>query len=223
MRPYSPSCDSTSSPASRDGRAKLHGDLEEAGGLAEDEVEVLFFVDEVAELFDLEQFAFDHLLGERDEQVEDAEVALFERGGEGLHVEPVAGENALGVAPGGVGGGAAAAGVGLVDDVVVDEGGGVQHLDDGAEADAAVAGAAERLGGEQQQQRTDAFAAACDEVLRDVGDDGDVRGGLRGELPLDGGEVVAEEVEDLGCGRDGEGAHSLFRVSGCRSSWSGSW
>ena len=87
----------------------------------------------------LEQLALDHLLGERDEEVEDAEVALFEGGGEGLHVEPVAGEDALGVAPGGVGGGAAAAGVGLVDDVVVDEGGGVEHLDDGAEADAASA------------------------------------------------------------------------------------
>jgi hypothetical protein len=31
--------------------------------------------------------------------------------------------------------------------------------------------------------------------------------GLAGELLLDGGEVVAEEVEDLFCGRDGEGAH----------------
>ena len=43
-----------------------------------DEVEVLFFVDEAAELFDLQQLAFDHLLGEGDQQVEDVEVALFE-------------------------------------------------------------------------------------------------------------------------------------------------
>lgn len=100
--------------------AELHGDAEEAGGLAVDEVEVLFLVDEVAELLHLEEFAFDHLLGEGDEEVEDAEVALFESGAEGLHVEPIAGEDALGGAPGGVGGGAAAAGVGFVDDVVVD-------------------------------------------------------------------------------------------------------
>ena len=130
--------------------------------------------------------------------------------GEGLHVEPVAGEDALGVAPGGVGGGAAAAGVGFVDDVVVDEGGGVEHLDDGAEADARVGGAAEGFGGEQQQQRADALAAAGHEVVRDVGDDFDVGGGLAGELLLDGGEVVAEEVEDLFCSRDGEGAHSTL-------------
>ncbi len=138
------------------------------------------------------------------------EVALLEGGGEGLHVEPVAGEDALGVAPGGVGGGAAAAGVGLVDDVVVDEGGGVEHLDDGAETDAGVAGAAEGFGREEEQQGADALAAAGDEVLGDVGDDGDVGGGLAGELPLDGGEVVAEEFKDFGGGRAGEGAHSYL-------------
>ena len=79
----------------------------------------------MAEFLHLEELALDHLLGEGDEEVEDVEVALGEGGVEGLHVEPVAGEDAFGVAPGGVGGGAAAASVGLVDDVVVDEGGGV--------------------------------------------------------------------------------------------------
>ncbi len=198
----------------RDRSAELHGDLEETGGLAEDEVEVLLFVDEMAELLHLQQLAFDHLLGERDQQLEHAEVALFQRRTEGLHVEPVAGEDALGVAPGRVRRRAAAAGVGLVDDVVVDERRGVQHLDDGAEADAAWAGAAEGFGREQEQQRADAFAAACDEIPRDVGDDLDVGGGLAVEVLLDGREVVAEEVEDFGCGRDGEGAHLIVRVSG---------
>ena len=197
-----------------DGHAELHGDLEEAGGLAEDEVEVLFFVDEVSEFLDLEEFAFDHLLGERDEEVQDAEIAFFEGEAEGLHVEPVSGEDALGVAPGGVGGGAAAAGVGLVDDVVVDEGGGVEHLDDGAEADAGLTGAAEGLGGEQEESGADSFAAAGHEVGGDVGDDVDGRGGLAGELVLDGGEIVAEKVEDFFCGRYGDRAHLLFRLSG---------
>src|SRR6202011_2537217 len=98
--------------------------------------------------------------------------------------------------------------VGLVDDVVVDEGGGVEHLDYGAEADAAVAGRAEGFGREQEEERAGAFAAACDEVLGDVSDDLDVGGRLAGELLLDGCEVVAEEVEDFACGRYGEGAHS---------------
>ena len=72
------------------------------------------------------------------------------------------------------------------------------------------AGAAEGLGGEQQQQRADALAAAGHEVLRDVGDDFDVGGGLAGKLLLDRGEVVAQEVEDLFGGRDGEGAHATL-------------
>ena len=196
-----------------EGRAELHGDLEEAGGLAINEVEVLLLVDEVAELLDLEQLALDHLLGERDEEIEDVEVSFFERGGEGLHVEPVAGEDALGVAPGGVGGGAAATNVGLVDDVVVNEGGGVEHFNDGAEADAAGGGggrvAAEGLGREQEEHGADAFAAAGHEVGGDIGDDLDVRGGLGGELELDRVEVVPKEVEDLFRARDGESTHFL--------------
>ena len=60
-------------------RAQAHGDGEEAGGLAKDEVVVLGFGDGFAELLNLQQLAFDHLLGEADEQVEDAEVLLFKR------------------------------------------------------------------------------------------------------------------------------------------------
>ena len=40
---------------------------------------------------------------------------------------------------------------------------------------------------------------------------------MAGELELDGGEVVAEEVEDLGCGRDGDGTHSGLSVTGSLS------
>ena len=85
-----------------DDRAELHGDLEQAGGFAEDQVEILFLVDKVAELFHLQQLAFDHLLRQRDEQIEDAEVAFGEGALERLHVEPVSGKDALGVAPGGI-------------------------------------------------------------------------------------------------------------------------
>ena len=58
-----------------------------------------------------------------------------------------------------------------------------------------------------RQQRANALAAAGDQVLRDVGDDFDGRGRLLRELLLDGGEIVTEEVEDLGGGRDGKSAH----------------
>ncbi len=162
----------------------------------------------MAELLDLEELALDHLLGERDEEVEDVEVAFFEGGREGLHVEPITGEDAFGIAPGGVGGGTAAADVGFVDDVVVDEGGGVEHFDDGAEADATGGAAAEGLCGEQEEHGADAFAAAGHEVGRDIGDHFDVGRGLGGELAFDRHQIVPEEVEHLFGARDGEGGHA---------------
>ena len=83
----------------------------------------------------------------------------------------------------------------------------MEHLDDGAEADAGERGAAEGLGGEQEEGGADALAASGHEVGGDVGDDFDGGVGLGGELALDGGEVVMEEVEDLFGRRDGDGAH----------------
>ncbi len=163
----------------------------------------------MAELLDLQKLALNHLLGERDEEVEDVEVTFFESGGERLHVEPVAGEDAFGVAPGGVRGGAAAAGIGLVDDVVVDQGGGVEHLDDGAEANAARGAVAKGFGGEQEEHGPDALSAAGHEIRGDVGDDFDIRCGLCGKLELDRFEVLPQEIEDFLCARDGEGAHAL--------------
>ena len=199
--------------------AELHRHLEQARRLAEDQVEVLFLVDQVAELFHLQQLAFDHLLCERDEQVKNAEVAFFQRRLEGLHVQPVAGENAFCIAPGGVRGRAAATCAGFVDDVVVDQRCGVQHLDDGAEPDARVRLAVQRLRGKQQQQRTNALAAAGDQVAGNVGDDFNIRGGLPCELPLDGGEIVADKVEDLCGSRDGEGTHAGLSVTGSFRRW----
>ena len=138
--------------AAEDG-AQAHADGEQACRLAVDEVEMLVERDELAELFHLQQFAFDHLLREFDEGVEDAEIALLHRDLEGLHVEPVAGQHALRIAPLRVGGGTAAAGLGFVDDVVVDQRGGVDDLDDRAQSDGALALVVEELGGEQQAAR----------------------------------------------------------------------
>ena len=188
-------------------RAELHGDLEEARGLAIDEVEVLFLVDQVAELFHLQQLAFDHLLGERDEQIEDAEVAFVERGLEGLHVEPVAGEHALGVAPGGVGGGRPRR---VLASSMMSSWTSVAVCSISTTAPRRMRASLSQssdFGGEQQQQRANALAAAGDEVVGDVGDDGDGRGGLACELALNGGEIVLEEVEDFSCRRDGDRAH----------------
>jgi len=105
---------------------------EEARGFVGGELQGVVFGDvDAADFFELEEFAFDHFLGEIDEDVEDVEIALLQGDVERLHVEPVAGENAAMIAPAGVGGGAAAAGVGAVDDVVVDQSGTVEEFDYG--------------------------------------------------------------------------------------------
>lgn len=84
----------------------------------------------------------------------------------------------------------------------------MEHLDDGAEADAGERGAAEGLTGEEEEHGAYALAAAGDEVGGDVGDDVDFGGGLSGELMLDGGEIVTKKVEDLLRIRYGDRAHS---------------
>ena len=177
--------------------ASPHADGEQAGGFAIDQVEILVQRDWPTELLHLEQFALDHLLGEFGEHVEDAEIALLHGDAEGLHIEPVAGEDTHGVAPLGVGGGTAAAGLGVVDDIVVDERGGVDDLDDGSELHRAIASIAEEFGGEQQERGADALAAASAQILADFGDGGDVGDGVAPELPFDGCDVVAQKVEDF--------------------------
>jgi hypothetical protein len=37
---------------------------------------------------------------------------------------------------------------------------------------------------------------------------------LAGELALDCGEIVTEEIEDLSRGRNGDGTHAALRVAG---------
>src|SRR5882724_769567 len=76
-----------------------HTDREKASRFAVDQVEMFLGGNELAELLHLQQLAFDHLLREFDEHVEDAEIALLHGNLESLHVEPVASQHAFRVAP----------------------------------------------------------------------------------------------------------------------------
>jgi hypothetical protein len=115
----------------------------------------------------------------------------------GLHVEPVAGQNALRVAPLRVGGGTAAACLGFVDDVVVDQGRGVNDLDHRAQLDGALAVVVQQLGGEQQQGRAQALAAAGAQIFADLGNGPHAGDRVAAELALDGGEVVVQQVKNF--------------------------
>ncbi len=69
--------------------------MEKTGSLAIDKVEILGFGDHPAKLFHLQQFAFNHLLGQADQQVENLQIALFKSDAEGLHIQPVARQHAF--------------------------------------------------------------------------------------------------------------------------------
>ena len=105
-----------------------------------------------AEFGELDQFAFDHVLREIDQNVENAEIAFFECHLERLHVQPVAGQHAAMIAPTGIGRGAAAARVGAVDDIVVNQRGAVEQFHDGGEPDGATSVACVRQVAREKQQ-----------------------------------------------------------------------
>jgi len=62
------------------------------------------------------------------------------------------------------------------------------------------------------RKRANSFSTACNQILRNVRDDLNMRGRLGRESLLDGGKVVTEEVKDLGRRRDGEGTHSWLKT-----------
>src|SRR5262249_5177236 len=94
--------------------------------------------DGLSELFHLQQLSFDHLLRETDEEVEHAEVALLKRNFESLHVKPVAGQNAFGVAPACVGRRTSSPCLGFIDDVIMNQRGRMNDLYHGSQADRTV-------------------------------------------------------------------------------------
>ncbi len=177
--------------------AQLHADREQERRLAMNQFEMLVERDGFAQPFDLQQLAFDHRLRQVDQGIEHLEISFLDGDLEGLHVEPVAGEHALGVAPLGVGRRTSAARLRFVDDVVVNQRRGVNDLDHGAQLDGALAGVVHQLAGEQQQGGAKAFAAAGAKVFADLRNCPHAGNRVAAELALDGGEVVVQQVENF--------------------------
>src|SRR5207245_2117958 len=95
---------------------------------------------------------------EFDQGVKNSEIALLHSDFEGLHVEPVAREHALGIAPLGIGRRPPSPDLRLVDDVIVDQGCSVNDFDHSAELYRTSALIVEELRGKQKQRRTYALA-----------------------------------------------------------------
>jgi len=157
------------------------------------------------DLCELQEFAFDHFLGEVDEHVENSEIPFFQGHLKRLHVQPVAGQNAAMIAPAGVGRRAAPARVGAVDDVIVDQRRAVEKFDDGSELDSAGSAVSSVARGEKQQRGAQALSAAAQQIGSDFGDGLEGGGALSRQFVFHEHEVISDEIENLpGCEqRDG--------------------
>jgi len=124
---------------------------------------------DAADFFELNEFAFDHFLREVDQNIEDAEIAFFERHLERLHVQPVTGKYAAMIAPAGIGGRAAAARVSAVDDVIMNQGRAVQQLNYCGEANRTEIALTSIAAAKKQQGGTQAFATAAEKIAGDFG------------------------------------------------------
>ena len=83
----------------------------------------------------------------------------------------------------------------------------MEHFDDRAQADAALARAAERLGREKKKKRPNSLATAGDQVPCDVSNNFNLGGRLSSEILLDRRKIVTQQIKDFRCGRDGERTH----------------
>ena len=166
--------------------AEARASAEEAGGFAIGEFGGFGFVQiNLTETGELQEFAFDHVLREVNQNIENGEITFAQGHFERLHVEPVAGKDAHVISPASIGAGAAAAGIGAVNHVIVDQRGAVDHFDHGAETNGAFAAISGRASGQEQQRGTQAFAAAFAKIAGNFADGLDGRAILRRDFLFD--------------------------------------
>ncbi len=150
----------------------------------------------MAEPRKLQQFAFDHVLREVDQNIENGEIAFAQRHLKRLHVEPVAREHAHVISPPRVRAGPAAARIRAVNHIVMDQRGAVNHLHHGAQPDRAFAAIPCRARCEQQKRGPQPLAAAFAQVAGNFGDRLDGAAALRRDLLLDERKIVADQIEN---------------------------
>ncbi|RMU98866.1 hypothetical protein ALP19_200275 [Pseudomonas syringae pv. tomato] len=174
--------------------------LEQHGCLAANHFHVGFFGGAgVADLGQLQHFAFGNDAGRLGQDLHDFHRAQFNHHFERARIKEVTHQHAGRVAPQGVGSGAAAAHAGHVDNVVMQQGGGVQEFDGGGQQADVVAFAAQSLATQQHQQRAQALATCRRDVITDLGDQRYTRRQLLFDDKVNGTKVVRHRaVEGLG-------------------------
>ena len=180
--------------------AESGASAEEARGLVGGQLHGIVFGNiHAADLGELDKFAFNHFLGEIDQNVQHAEITFFESYLEGLHVEPIAGQNAAMIAPTTIGRGTTAARVRTIDDIVMNQGGAVEKFDDGGEPDGAApiglpSGVAVT---KQQESRPKALPSPAEKITGNFGDGLKGRGTLARKFLLDLNEVFPHQLENF--------------------------
>ncbi len=174
--------------------AKFGGGGEQHGRLAFDHGQVGGLVDVgIADIEQLQHLALGDGVGGVGQDAHDAHVVQLDHQLERARVQEVADQHAGGVAPQRVGGLAAAAQVRLVHHVVVQQGGGMDELDHRRQLDVLIAAVAGRARRQHMQHRTQALAAAGDDVVRDLVDQHHVRGEAGPDQGVDALHVTGSE------------------------------
>ena len=113
---------------------------------------------------ELKEFAFHHLPGGGNQDIENFQLPLAERHAEGCHIEPIAHQDGDLISPLCIHRCAATTDAGVVDDIVMHQRCRVNHLNDRTQSrpDRSVVSA--HLGAQQQDGGTDPFAAAVADI-----------------------------------------------------------
>ena len=141
-------------------RGDLRAGLEQAGGLAANDVDVARFGGmRIARIHELQHLALGDGIGGIGQDLHDAHAIERDHHLKGAGIQEIAHQHAGGIAEHFVGGFAPAAQRRAVDHVVVQQGGGVDEFDDGGGVDVPLAGMAAGPGGQKHQKGAQALAA----------------------------------------------------------------
>ena len=160
-------------------------------------------------------FALGHVFGDAGNHLDDLDVPGAGGDAQGPGQEKIAHQNGGGIAPDGVGHRTAAAQLGLVDQIVVQQGGGMQVFQRNGKGLVVAALVTAHAGGQDQEKRTQALAAAKEDVSGHLAHELQVGIEVVLQLHLDLGQVVGYQAQDAGFKiiHSGSPTRSYSRVS----------
>jgi hypothetical protein len=158
---------------------------------------MLFQADQLAQLFHLQQFAFHHLLGQRDQRIQDAEIPFVYRNLKRLHVEPVTRQHALRIAPLRICRRAPPPRLRFIDNVVVYQRCGMNNLDYRSQSHRAPPFVVHQLRRQQKQRRTNPLPSARPQIFTNLGNRLHAGDSIVLKLLLQRDEILPQQIENF--------------------------